>query len=291
VSKKLNPKVLAFNVVAAFFILAVAANEGRKLLFPPQLAACSTRVTKTVTLGLSHNGRLLQAVDFQAIANGQDVGLLDNLSIVPARNAPSPVVMDVFLKAGTAQQRYQSTDGGGISMPWTPRSLHPDLTAACLSYSVFFPETFVFSDAGTLPGLRGASKAAGVMSDEKHTTHIVWDSRGALRHHVQGGDNEITHNVMIAEARPIPVAKGRWVKIDHELKLNDRGVRNGRSRLWVDGRFVSEREGLLIRYNQDHVITGADVDIYFGGQGEDAARGRAPIDQRILLTPIKIGWE
>lgn len=289
-SKTINPKLLAFNVVAGFIILAAVMSTIRDGLFPAGPAPCSTRMAQSVTLGLSHNGRVLQASDFQAIAQGLDYGVIDNLAIVPVRDAPAPIVMEVLVKAGTAQQNASGVRGGGIAMPWSPRSLQPNLVHACLSYSVFLPETFLFGDAGTLPGFRGASRSQGAINDERFTTAVVWGERGVARHFTFGGDNETAHQELAGSAKPMSLPKGRWVRVEQELQLNEVGERNGLSRLWVDGTFVTERRNAVLRFSRDNVITGVNIDVFFGGQGDDKNRGKALQDERIMLSPIEIRW-
>jgi hypothetical protein len=289
---KLGFKAMAFNLAVGFFMVWAVASYIRDRLFPALPTPCSERMDHSVSLGLSHNGRILQAHDFQAMSNNQDFGVIDNLAIVPARNAPAPIVMDILLKSGTAQQGSPQVEGGGISLPWTPRVLQANLTHACIAYSVFFPETFDFSEAGTLPGLRGASKALNAMNDEKFVARMVWGLNGAAQHHVHAGDNEVNHRATTGGMpRPVSFPKGRWVRLEQEVKLNDLGYSNGLSRMWVDGKFLSERKDVILRFAKDSFINGAVIDVFFGGQGDDVQRGRATKDERIMITPIEIRWQ
>jgi hypothetical protein len=290
VAKKLNVKVLGFNVVAGFVILTAVTTSIRNSLFPPTATPCSERMAQSVTLGLSHNGRILQAPDFQAIAGGMDFGVLENLAVVPVRNAPAPVVMEVLLKAGTAQQNMPNVDAGGMSMPWSPRSLQPNLEHGCLVYSVFLPDTFQFGDGGTLPGLKGASRSIGAMNEERFTTAFVWGEQGVSRVFASGGNNDAMTSVLSDFSNVVALPKGRWVRIEQEVKLNDIGARNGLLRLWVDGAFVSARKDAMYRLSKDNFISGVNLNVFFGGQGETKGRGKALQNERIMITPVEIRW-
>jgi hypothetical protein len=290
VAKTINPKILGFNVVAGVIIVAAVATSVRNKLFPADPAPCAERMAQSVTLGLAHNGRILQAADFQAIANNMDAGVIDNLSIVPIRDAPAPIVMDIEIKAGTAQQNMPGVTGGGMSLPWSPRSLQPNLTHACLVYSVYLPSTFLFGESGTLPGLRGASRSLNSVNDEKFMTAVVWGEKGVARQFTYGGDNEAAHHDLTGAVKPVSLPKGRWVRIEQEVKLNDIGDRNGLSRLWVDGRFVVTRKDTVFRFARDSFITGVNIDVFFGGQGDEKNRGKALQNERIMLSPVEIRW-
>jgi hypothetical protein len=288
--KSISKKVLAFNIASVLIIASAAAMQVRSLLFPGEPAPCSTRLQRSVMLALEGNGRRLQPSDIQAVTNGADLGVLDNLSIVPVRQAPTTAALDVFIANGSSQQGQ--VGGGGISFPWQPRSLPGELNQVCMAYNVFLPEDFDFGEGGTLPGVRGASRSAAATDRERFSTHLVWVKDGAPRMHTTIATSKGRSSAQVEPRKPVSIPRGRWVRVEQEVVLNAPGYADGGARFWIDGKFVNESHTAAYRFSPDSHVNGVGVDVYFGGQpfGNDWGRGQSPKDQRIQISGIEVRW-
>ncbi len=287
-----STQAIVINIASLVIIASAAATQISAFFNPPQLASCPARFAKAVRLGVERAGVLLTASDVQSVSAGVDYGVMENLSVQKFTGAPSSSGFKVSLAAGTAQPRRSQVKGGGISFPWVPQALPENVSAACLSYDVFVPDDFDFGGGGTLPGLFGASPSQGVAMDEKVDTRFVWSGNGKPRLHMMlSTKDKYVTDYTPEDPRGI-LGRGRWIRIDQEVRLNEPGQANGLVRLWVDGVFRSETTGAELRYSGDMHLQGVMVDVYFGAQPHDGngGEGRATKDEKILLTPFELRW-
>lgn len=288
--KSFSKKVLAFNVISACVIASAAAMQVRSLMFPSQPTPCSERMSRSVMLGLEQNGRLLRPSDIQAVSNGADLGVMENLSVVAPRDAPAATALDVFIPAGSSQQGH--TRGGGISFPWQPRGIPADLAHACMSYHVYLDPAFDFGLGGSLPGLRGVSRQLGAAVNERFDTHVLWKKDGATRLHLALKSDKGRAIGEVEDKWPMMLPRGRWVRIEQEVILNSPGYSDGTARYWIDGKFAGKTREAALRMSPDVGVSGAMIDVYFGMQpsANEWGPGTAPADSRIQLSAIEIKW-
>ena len=287
-----SPKALAINAGILVFLGVGGVVFVQHLLFKPGQTVCSERYSRMMAMTIKRDGTLMTPSDVQANAAGRDLMVMENLRFSPFTGAPQPAGLTVALKAGTSQPDNERAQPGGISFPWLPRALPKGLTSGCLTYNVYLPADFNFDTAGTLPGLFGTSAKLGAATGERFTTHVTWQRNGEFGTIVslmaKAGILTETSN----HDRRAPLPRGRWFKIDQEVKLNSREAPDGFVRLWIDGALRSQLPNAHLRENIDTFIDGVAVDTFFGGVTHDGQRaeGKAQKDETIRFTPFEIRW-
>ena len=153
-------KFIVFNAAAGLVGVAALVAAVRAVLMPDTLAPCSDRYHSMTAFALERAGAPLTAVDLQARLGGRDVGVIDNVTVGPVKDAPAPLAISVVLGKATASQQGSGESKGGATFPWEPRVLQGK-TSACLSYQVLLPAGFDFQRGGALPGIAGADAGEG----------------------------------------------------------------------------------------------------------------------------------
>ena len=90
-----------------------------------------------------------------------------------------------------------------------------------------------------------------------------------------------------AEAEGYTIPRGRWVKIDQEVMLNEPDLENGVLRVWLDGALAIDKADIAYRVKPDIALAGIAADVFYNG--EDVS-GRAPADAKVMLSPFEIRW-
>ena len=282
---KMSKRAIAINTGAGIIIATALVTFVHTTFARPYFEVCSTRYNRQLAMQLDRGGAPLAAAELQAVANGQDEGLLDNLTIGQFKEGPAKFAMGVKLAAGTAEQRSQTGAQGGISLPWIP-SLMEQPTAACLSYNVYLPADFDFDQGGTLPGLF-ATTINGQYTDTPHVAaNLSWRGAGVPKMFVQSRAGETqTMGAFDTYARVLP--RGRWLQVDQEVILNTPGQADGTVRLWFDGKLETEVKAAPLRPDAAISIAGVAGDVFFGGSGTG---GHAKADTTIWLSPFELRW-
>ena len=81
--------------------------------------------------------------------------------------------------------------------------------------------------------------------------------------------------------------RGRWVKIDQEVILNEPDREDGVLRVWLDGALAIDKGNIAYRVKPDVTLTGVAADIFYNGED---IKGRAPADAKVLVSPFEIRW-
>jgi hypothetical protein len=276
-------KVILFNAGAILVTSAAVLAAARSMLFTPDAAPCSERYHSMTRFALERAGTMLTAVDLQAGLGGRDAGVIDNVSITRFKDAPAPVAMGVSLRKGSASPRRTEGPKGGMSFAWQPRAL-AGRSAACLAYHVLLPADFDFHRGGTLPGISGGQEGN---QGDGFVAALAWRPKGGggatlrVRH---GG----TARAAPAERTEFSFARGRWVKLEQEVVLNTPKAGDGILRVWVDGALAVERTDLTYRGGPEVTIAGVSADVHYGAED---ARGAAPKDASVWLTPFEVRWQ
>ncbi len=283
-------KALLINGGIVLTVLFAALVGVRDLLVGKVEPVCTERYSKVAMFPLQRGDQLLKPDDVQAAAYGQDHGVMTNLTIRRLKDSPAPVAMGVKLEAGTAHATSTASPAGGISLPWRPRGVPADLSAACLTYHVFLPAAFDFEAGGTLPGMFGTVEADGKVSDKTHV-RFVWGPQGTL-HQFMFADTPENTTVFTtpANVHGSPMPTGRWVRVDQEVILNAPGVGNGKTRLWIDQVLRAEIRNADLRESPKMAIQGVSADVHFGQPtvNDKLGAGRAAKTEEIWITPFEV---
>ena len=280
----LSNKSHVFNIAAGVIIAAAAVTFVRTTFARPHVEVCSTRYKKQVSMRLDQNGSPLMPSDVQAMANGHDEGVGDNLRIAQFTQGPAKFAMGVLMATGTSDQRSNNKPGG-ISLPWTPSTIEQP-NAACLSYDVFLPADFDFNNGGTLPGLFGTT-SAGLYSDvPRFSSNLAWYIGGAPKLYLETKTSDGPQGALYDTYESV-IARGRWVRVDQEVILNAPDQSDGIVRLWLDGKLETDVRGAALRTSSAMTIAGVAGDVYYGGS---TTFGKAATDTTVWLSPFEIRW-
>jgi hypothetical protein len=282
----LSKRGMAINLCAGLVITAGLVSFVRTTFARPYFEVCSSRYNRQLNMRLDREGAALTPSDVQALANGQDEGVTENLSIAAFAAGPVPYAMGIKLAQGTVEQRSTRGASGGISFPWLPSSIEEPV-AACLSYNFFLPQDFAFDHGGTLPGFIGANVNNAFGSGPGFTTQLAWHAGGAPKYYMRvKKDSEEFSATLKAYETTIP--RGKWVRVDQEIVLNSVTQSDGIARLWIDGRLEVETKNLPLRSVAEVTIAGVAGEVYFGGSDTG---GKATQDATIWMSPFEIRWK
>jgi hypothetical protein len=271
-------RLLLLNAAAGLVTLAALFAVVRSFVFTPAPTPCSERYMNSTTLPLERGGAVLTGADLQASLGGRDVGVIDNVTVAPVKNAPAALALMVDLPQGSASPVH-----GGMSFPWQPRAIQNKSTA-CLSYNLLLPADFQFTRGGMLPGIMGSDETQ--ETDGAFKTRMVWRQGG------NGGvNNRLTNGGQttrtIIEGGGFALPRGRWFKVEQEATLNTPKQSDGILRLWIDGELVVDRNDIVYRTKPSVTVSGVAADVHYGG---DDAFAPSPKDTKVLLSPFVLRW-
>jgi hypothetical protein len=160
--------------------------------------------------------------------------------------------------------------------------------ASCLHYRVRFPTDFEFAKGGKLPGLYAGEAPSGgekVSGKDGWSIRLMWreDGEGELYEYVF---NKKGKYGLSAGRGAFTFPRGRWVEVDLEVVVNDPDERNGKARLWIDGRPVIEQEDLVYSTEDDGPLEGGLMfSTFFGGSSDSWA---SPKDQHVDFADFRL---
>jgi hypothetical protein len=276
-----STKTILFNAAASLVAILAVVGVVRTWLAPSTMQPCSERHSTSMVFPLERDGVVLTATDIQARTGGRDAGLVENVDVIRLKRGPVPIAMSVELPKGSAAPTSSVVPKGGLSLPWQPRTLK-DKSTVCLSYQILLPSDFDFNLGGALPGVFGG----GEQSNDRFLVQLGWRQGGAI-----GATNHVTLDgkkwKQQAEAEGYTIPRGRWVKIDQEVILNEPDLENGVLRVWLDGALAIDKADIAYRVKPDITLVGVAADVFYNG--EDVS-GRAPADAKVMLSPFEIRW-
>lgn len=160
--------------------------------------------------------------------------------------------------------------------------------ASCLHYRVRFPTDFEFAKGGKLPGLYAGEAPSGgekVSGKDGWSVRLMWreDGEGELYEYVY---NKKGKYGLSAGRGLFTFPRGRWVAVDLEVVVNDPDERNGKARLWIDGRPVIEQQDLVYSTDDDELLAGGLMfSTFFGGSSDSWA---SPKDQHVDFADFRL---
>ncbi|MDX2290062.1 MAG: hypothetical protein NW217_14740 [Hyphomicrobiaceae bacterium] len=280
---------ILFNAAAGLCVLGAAGYIAADALMTPSNPTCTASYPPANVLPLENSyGEPMSPVELLTSIGGMQRGVLEHARASAVDGAPSPLVIQVGIKAGTSSSYQSEKDPGGVSFAWRPEAM-AGASAACLSYSVRMAEGFEFGMGGLLPGLYGGRiLSINERSDGKSglAARIAWRKDGAGAVFVQF-PKATGANGIYQPATGFAFAPGRWVRVDQEVVLNEPGAANGSLRVWFDGELVVDRKGIVWREDASLELSGVVADVSYGGSDRNWT---APKDGQIDLTPLELSW-
>lgn len=184
---------------------------------------------------------------------------------------------------------------GGLSFYASgPESVKLDTAqAAMFGYSIYFPKGFDFVKGGKLPGLYGGdspeealSCSGGRHSPDCFSARLMWrtDGAGELYLYNPGSDPSTGYGQSI-DRGSYSFVPGEWTYVSQYLELNDPGQANGKIEVYVNGKLVITKTGLVLRNSAAGKIWGIMVQTFFGGHDASWA---TPKDQQIGFADFSV---
>lgn len=279
------PSMFAVHGAAGLVGLAVVVLLVRGVFITETVKSCRERYEAGTVYGLETGRGLLSPGELQAGLAGRDFGVMENLDIVKFENAPSRSGLRVRLAALAANSTTDTRIDNGIDFGWTPKRM-PNLTTACLSYSVRVPADFKPGDGGRLPSLVG-SPADAASDTRTVSAQLQWTPTGALGLDISAepaGDGSISATAVNSDA---VLPAGSWARIDQEIVLNTPGQEDGSIKVWVNGTLKMRRDELAFRSNPKTVLNGVAITVaYAGSRAETTAEKPGTID----VSTFEIRW-
>ncbi|MGB3532084.1 MAG: polysaccharide lyase [Microcoleaceae cyanobacterium] len=135
-----------------------------------------------------------------------------------------------------------------------------------LSYYVRFSDDFEFVKGGKLPGLFGGTETSGGNIPDGtngFSTRLMWrrDGDGELYAYLPTSKNYGT-SIGRGSWQFVP---GLWHHIEQEVILNYPDEKDGKIRVWVDGKLVIDEDKLTFRTTDNLKIEGIFFSTFFGG--------------------------
>jgi hypothetical protein len=302
---KITPQTVLFNAAGIGIGLFSVGYMIKSALIVPTVPPCTQRFAKPMEFALkSRTGAPMNPVELEARAGITGHGLRANASVVKLDGGPAATALNVKLAKNTSSLHAPGAQPGGINFLWKPSGMQ-GAGEACLSYSLFFPNSFDFGAAGVLPGLYGGSEPDLKGHTRGFATRLMWRDNGmseidaeipnASQQQGPSSGGEIDVQIPIDEtAKTVPVGqgafqmpRGRWVAIEQELVLNVPGQPNGIVRVWVDGALKIERSDVQWRFKPDARLAGVIADVSYGGVDNPS---RAPADTSLYIAGLTARW-
>lgn len=164
--------------------------------------------------------------------------------------------------AGVIKRADVPIGGAGFKLRTMPRGTN----YAELSYRVRFADNFDFVRGGKLPGLYGGKgNSGGRIPDgtDGFSFRLMWgiQGRGCVYAYLP---TSVNYGTPLFHGK-LPFVRGRWQTVRQEIVLNRPGFSDGMVRMWIDGRYIGEAGGLLVRTIEDLKINGLFFEVFFGG--------------------------
>lgn len=270
--------ITLYGIAAGVVLFGGTVVSLKGSLFPEPLAPCTTRYASTIDFpSQTAKAQPISVRDIQTRLGFDEWGLIENVTLEARPVGDYKVVLDVAIAEGGWSKPDKKGRLGGVSFSWKA-GLPNTATAACLSYGVRLPDDFDFAQGGILPGIYGGDDPRA--GKNGFSTRLAWG---------QGGGGDIFATLPSTGARGASLApgawtfaKGRWVVVEQEVRLNTPGQADGMLAIWIDGELRTELKDVAFRAHGQTRIEGVLADVHYGAP--------APAETTIKLTNFNLRW-
>jgi len=194
---------------------------------------------------------------------------------------------DRFLRVTYPDAVYGPSEGGVQFLV----DLHGDHDELYFAYRVRFQPGFLFNMGGKLPGLVGGTGPTGCRPDpDGFSARNMWRTGGAIVQYVYWPDqpNDCGDDRYYRSGGTnVSFQPGRWHTVEHRIKMNTPGQRDGILEGWVDGaRYLNETDRQW-RRSSAFAIDALYFSTFFGGGSQPWASPQqqwADFDDLIVST-------
>ena len=202
---------------------------------------------------------------------------LDRAHAVPDRTAPTGHLLRVDYPAGSASPTVTRDSGAPSGGAQSYLHLSHPADVMTVSYSVRFPAGFRFVKGGKLPGLFGGDAGSGGHHQlAGFSTRFMWRAGGAGEVYAYL-PNDKGYGASLGRGRWTFVP-GRWTKLTQRVTLNAPGRSDGTITVWINGRQMFSRGGLVLRNSAAVHVDGLFFSTFFGGGDKTWV---SPTDQHV----------
>lgn len=239
------------------------------------LSACNSQIsTAEIAVSQTKNSSLIWSDGFQTSKWMQRWGIradgdwgLNNISAIALTNSKFARVLRVNYPAGSASPLVtgQTAAPVGGTQFFADLGMQPQ-NSLRLSYYLRFSPDFNFVKGGKLPGLFGGKVNNGRKIPDGtngFSTRYMWRTKG---------DGEVYAYLPTSNEHGTSIGRGNWrfqpgtwYHLEQEVILNQPGKKNGRIRVWVDGKPVLNQGNLTFRTTNNLKIEGVFFSTFFGG--------------------------
>lgn len=281
------PSSTLYGVAGGVFGLVTIGFMIQSQLAPETYPGCSERYANAGMFALQgSSGALLGSAELQSKLAGREWGVLHNVAVKPDNAPASPVAMVVHFKPGGRLDHNTRQAPSGVGFRWQPGYLQ-QASAACLSYAVHLPAKFKFAQGGTLPGLFGNTSTARPDDKEAFSTRMRWLPKGRVGVQAVLAHNRSGSPLTLSDSW-LKIPRGEWVQIEQEVVLNAPGQRDGKLRIWINGRLHLNQDGVLFRKQPNESFSGVIADTHYAGR--EMQWQPAPQATHVKLSPMIVRW-
>jgi hypothetical protein len=278
--RNISSNAILFNVSGAAVLLTVAGYMSYAFFHTEAATPCTARYPAGVQFAFDdHAGNVLTPIELQGRVGSREWGVLKNANIVRSKDNPGGASLEVAM-APAGDDDIPGRSGVGFAWPTAELA---QAQSACLSYSVFMPGTFAFSEPGHLPGLYAASDV-GELDETKpedgFAARLGWHRGGTAGVDVRAaGAEESWQGAVSGNKWP----KGRWVPVEQEVILKSpAGGKTGTIRMWIDGKLQVENASVPL--GSDSKLSGVVADIGYTRAAESEP-------DTLRLSPFVVQWQ
>ena len=284
------PARFYINAAAGFVAVAIVALAVRGILYQDDVAQCSERYGNGTLFGLQDkSGGPISTTDLQGRLAGRDWGLMENIKIVPLKDGPAPVALQISLPKVPEKTEGGTAARSGMGFTWLPSKLS-SAKAACLTYSVWLPEDFNFGTGGSLPGLFGGetTDSPTLKAKAAFSARNSWTDEGVAQVRTITAD-EPKGAIYSSDSSSVTLPRGRWVRLEQEVVLNQPGEEDGVLRVWIDGKLRLASTEIVFRKDERSTLRGVIADVHYSNAALAAAP--SPKSTSLRMTPFELYWQ
>ena len=272
-----STNAILFNAAGAALFLFLGAYMLRPVFVTDQVPACSTRYPAGHRFALENaSGAPLTPIELQGRAGFREYGILANASV-----EATPDVQwgkSLVVKMAAAKSGDDARFGAGYVWPVAAMK---SAEAACLTYNVYLPNDVDMKTPAQLPGLLAGQPLAKRDAPDGFAARPGWQDSSTVIATVEYTARGKSAD-WLEPTRHLEWPRGRWVRVEQEVGLNEGKEIAGGVRIWLDGKLVLERNDLTLRSDPDVRFTGVAGDTgYLRAGGHVTA---------VKISPFTVQW-
>lgn len=272
--KLTDKNMMLFNIAGIGLVVFLGGYIINSAIRTETIPQCSARYGDGQQFSLvKPDGSPMGPIEMQARLPTREWGLLSNARVVTDNTsaylqvALGPHAMEAAVEPS---EDPENDAKDGVGFVWQPQNIQA-ARSACLSYRVYLPKDFLFTQKGTLPGLYGLNEISDLdrtVLESGFVSRLGWEKGGATGVTIK---SPLTAGMWIP-ARTTSWPVNKWVSVEQEVVLNTPDKADGVLRLWLDGQLKVEHKGLNLGAKAGSSLSGVVADMGYVDKSGPAAR-------------------